>query len=224
MLEIKNLSSGYGQNIVLKDLHLQCNVGEIHGILGWNGAGKTTFFNTIFGFLPKKDGEINFNHQPLSKEQVSYLETENYFYPYLRGREYLQLLGGEHNLLIQQWADIFELPLDALVDTYSTGMSKKLAIAGVILQERPVLLFDEPFNGIDLESSEKLLFILEKLKKSGKTILLSSHILPSLTSVCSKISVLQNGRFQQTFVPEQYGALELFLKSDIEKKMQGMAF
>jgi ABC-2 type transport system ATP-binding protein len=94
----------------------------------------------------------------------------------------------------------------------------------VILQDRPVLLFDEPFNGIDLESSEKLLFILDKLKKSGKTILLSSHILPSLTSVCSKISVLQNGCFQQTFLPEQYSDLELFLKSDIEGKMKGMEF
>jgi ABC-2 type transport system ATP-binding protein len=224
MLQIKDLSSGYGQNIVLKNLNLTCDVGEIHGILGWNGAGKTTFFNTLFGFLTKKSGEINLNNQTLSKEHVSYLETDNYFYPYLRGREYLQLLGGEHNLLIQQWADIFELPLDALVETYSTGMSKKLAIAGIILQDKPVILLDEPFNGIDLESAEKLLFILDKLKKAGKTILLSSHILPSLTSVCSKISVLQNGSFQRTYHPEQYGDLELFLKSDVEQKMKGLTF
>jgi ABC-2 type transport system ATP-binding protein len=224
MLELKNISVGYGQNTILKDLNLSCNAGEIHGILGWNGAGKTTLFKTIFGFLTPKSGEIHLNNQKITQNQISYLETDNYFYPYLRGREYLQLLGGEHNLLIQQWADIFELPLDAPVDTYSTGMSKKLAIAGIILQDRPVLLLDEPFNGIDLESSEKLLFILEKLKKAGKIILLSSHILPSLTSVCSQISMLQTGSFKQTYQPAQFDDLEAILKADIALKMTDLTF
>jgi ABC-2 type transport system ATP-binding protein len=224
MLQLINISAGYGPNIVIKDVNLICNTGEIHGILGWNGAGKTTLFNTIFGFLALKSGKILINNEKSGKDKISYLETDNYFYPYLRGREYLQLLGGEHNLMIQQWANIFDLPLDAPVDTYSTGMCKKLAIAGIILQDRPVLLLDEPFNGIDLESSEKLLFILDKLKNAGKTILLSSHILPSLTSVCSKISLLQGGSFQKTFSPEQFDKLETILKADIEDKMAGLEF
>src|SRR5690606_16503530 len=129
-----------------------------------------------------------------------FLETEYFFYSYMKGREYLELLSAKNDHFdIEKWNGIFELPLHELIDTYSTGMKKKLAFLGVLALDRPVLILDEPFNGVDVESNEKLFQILLRLKNTGKIILLSSHILSSLTGICDKISCLEEGTFLKTY-------------------------
>ncbi len=220
MLIINELSVFYGKNKVLQGLALKCVNAKIHGILGMNGAGKTTLFNAIYGFLPKDSGSCLFKGQPVSKKEVAYLETVNFFYSYMTGKEYLQLCSLQNpNFNIEEWNRVFQLPLGNLIDTYSTGMKKKLALQGVIALDRPILILDEPFNGVDFESSEVIYEILKRLRKQGKTILLSSHIIESLTNICNSINYLSNGKIEKTYVKSEFGMLETELRSAIKEKV-----
>lgn len=221
MLKIKNLQVAYSDHLVLKNLEATFAPGLIHGILGLNGSGKTTFFNSLYGFIPMRSGELTLNGKAVSNEDMAYLETHNYFYPWLRGREYLELLAqGKRAFDINQWNSLFDLPLDGLVENYSTGMKKKLAFLGLLTFDRPILILDEPFNGVDVESSEKMDLILQRLKKQNKIILLSSHILSSLTHLCDDISVLNNGVVEKTIQPKDYPNLKSTFKDNISGKIQ----
>lgn len=220
MLKINNLSVSFGDHQVLKNLDLECLPGELHGILGMNGAGKTTFFRTIYGFKKKDNGTCIFENSPATSRNIGFLESENYFYSYMKGREYLDLLSGAGDQFnIEKWNQLFELPLNDLIDTYSTGMKKKLAFLGVMALDRPILILDEPFNGVDIESNEKLFQILERLKKNGKIILLSSHILSSLTGICDKISFLKEGAVSKTYHRHQFPLLETELREMVQQNI-----
>lgn len=223
MLDIQQLTAGYGSHCVLNALSLQAFRGEVHGILGTNGAGKTTFFNAVYGFLPAWSGALMFDGRPLRRQDIAYLETEPFFYPYLRGREYLELLTNPGHADIAYWGRVFDLPLEVLVNEYSTGMRKKLGLAGVFMQNRPIWMLDEPFNGLDLESSEKLAWLLEQTKKQGeRVVLLSSHILPTLTRLCDRISRLAGGGIAATYLPGAFDSLESELKASIGAELAGM--
>jgi ABC-2 type transport system ATP-binding protein len=221
MLHIKNLQVSYGTQLVLNQLEASFAPGAIHGILGLNGSGKTTFFNTLYGFLPAQSGTITLYDKPISSTDMAYLETHNYFYPWLRGKEYLELLTqGKPDFDINQWNNIFELPLDGLVENYSTGMKKKLAFLGMLTFDRPVLILDEPFNGVDLESAEKMDLIVQRLKKRNKIILLSSHILSSLTHLCDDIFVLNKGVIEKIVYPDAYADLKSNFTENISGQIQ----
>ena len=213
MLEINSITVGYGTKIILDKLSLSVNPGSIHGILGKNGAGKTTLFKSIYGQLKKISGAVLWHGTPIQSDHIGFLETQNYFYSYITGKEYLKLLST--NTLTEQehiWSDLFQLPLDLPIDQYSTGMKKKLALQGLLLQNRPILILDEPFNGVDLESSELIYRILKKLKEQGKTILIASHILETLTRSCTQISFLEEGKFQKTYEETEFHEMELQLR------------
>lgn len=220
MLEIKNLKVSYGEKEVLKDISLSFSSGKIHGILGMNGAGKTTLFKTIYGFKKADSGIRTFQNQPLENKDISFLETSNFFYPLMTGKEYLQLLGFQSNdFSIDKWNQLFELPLGEYVENYSTGMKKKLAFIGMMALDRPILILDEPFNGVDIESNEKILQILMRLKASGKIIIIASHIIESLTRICDRIDLLENGIIKETFKQHDFPILEKQLKEKIQLKI-----
>lgn len=220
MLKINQLVVSYGDHLVLKKVDLECLKGEIHGLLGMNGAGKTTLFRTIYGFKKKDSGTCLIGDKPASNRSIALLETSPFFYSYMKGKEYLDLLSFDNKEFdFNKWNELFNLPLDDLIDTYSTGMKKKLAFLGIISLDRPVMILDEPFSGVDVESNEKIFQILERLKKSGKVILLSSHILESFTEVCDKISLLNEGEIKRTYIKEEFPALEKQLKEEINKKI-----
>ncbi len=219
MLTIQNLQAAYGSHLVLDQLEATFQPGKVHGILGLNGSGKTTLFNTLYGFLPPTDGNVLFDNQPLQPNHIAYLETNNYFYPWLRGREYLQLLAqGNPSFNIDHWNSLFDLPLDGLIENYSTGMKKKLAFLGTLTFNRPILILDEPFNGVDVESSEKIELVLQRLKQLEKTILLSSHIIHSLTEICDSIFLLRQKRFSQVFQPDEFDSLTRTFKQSISQQ------
>jgi ABC-2 type transport system ATP-binding protein len=220
MLKMNDLSVSFGDHKVLDKLNLECLTGELHGILGMNGAGKTTLFRTIYGFKKKDSGECLFENEPANSRKIGFLETENYFYSYMKGKEYLDLLSGTDTKFdIEKWNQIFELPLNDLIDTYSTGMKKKLAFLGVMALDRPILILDEPFNGVDVESNEKIFQILKRLKNHGKTIILSSHILSSLTNICDKISFLKEGAISKTYSRDEFPLLESELREMVEQNI-----
>ena len=218
MLKVNQLKFFYEKNKVLNDLSFDVSQGEVFGILGLNGAGKSTLMNLLAGFLPLQYGEVMYFDKAITGQEVSILETQNFFYAHLTAEEYLSIFLNEKNSFdITMWANLLEIPLDTEIDEFSTGMKKKLALLSILLLDRPIVLLDEPFNGLDLEASFILKEIILRLKSKGKTILLTSHILETLTGVCDRILWLKNGRAQRTFVVEEFGEVEKILKEDWSK-------
>jgi ABC-2 type transport system ATP-binding protein len=94
-------------------------------------------------------------------------------------------------------AELFKIPLDLLIEEFSTGMKKKLALTGILLQKNDFFILDEPFNGVDIQSNMLISAIIERLKAAGKTILISSHIFSTLNDTCDQILVLRSGEIAQ---------------------------
>lgn len=221
-LEVKNVSAWYTGAVVLKSLDLKVAHNQIHGLLGANGAGKTTFFRTLAKLHKQMDGQLLLNDRALKSQEISLLETDPYFYPYMKGWEYLKLVGNASKEQQQKWADLLSIPIDKYIQTYSTGMKKKLGFAAVILQNRPVVLLDEPFNGVDLEGTEIMTRILNTTRQEGKVIIVSSHILSMLTAISNKISYLWDKAIYHTFLPHEYEYLTAEIKRYIEQKTDKM--
>ncbi|MFO7657337.1 MAG: ATP-binding cassette domain-containing protein [Bacteroidales bacterium] len=208
MLKIEELKADYGTLNVLNNLSLKIETGTIHGLVGLNGSGKTTLLNTIYGIKKKAKGTILYNDIQINRHQMAYLETVNYFYPRITGYEYLQICSfNNKNFDINKWNALFELSLEKLIDEYSTGMKKKLAFIAILALNREILILDEPFNGIDLETVQKVKMLLQQLKPD-KTILVTSHILESLTGICDHISYLNNGKIQFTKDNAEFDTIE----------------
>lgn len=219
MLKINDLDAGYGNTLILNNINLEAKAGEVHGILGINGAGKTTFFKALTRLGPSFSGAVTWRGLPLTPADIGYLPAEPYFYPYQTGQEYLELCSHLNpRFPIQKWNGLFRLPLEQLTEAYSTGMRKKLALLGVLAGDHQVLLLDEPFSGLDLESTEILYEILEELKNNGLCLLLSSHIMATVQQVCDRVSYLNGGQIQQTFEKEELPALADFIKATIKSQ------
>ncbi len=218
MLNIDQIRAGYGEGDVLKGVSFTAATAEIHGILGVNGSGKTTLFRVLNDWLPKRAGRTAFSNEELKGYHIGFLETDPYFYPYMKGKEYLGLLKVKNeDYNIDAWNAIFDLPLDQMADEYSTGMKKKLALLGLLAQDRPVLILDEPLSGVDIESNVKFQEIILRLRESGKTILLSSHMLGALTAICDKISLLSGGVITKTYQKEEFSNLEELITAQIKE-------
>jgi ABC-2 type transport system ATP-binding protein len=224
MLIIKDLQVQLGAHEVLKHLNLEIAAGTIHGLVGLNGSGKTTLLNTLYAYNKPKTGQINWDNAPLSRKKVAFLETENYFYPAITGREYLSVFpdGYENGFDLDVWAELFQLPVDEWVDHYSTGMRKKLAFLSVLKSNKPLFLMDEPFNGMDMESNFILREILLKLKEQHKTILVTSHIMETLTPVCDQIHYLQDGHILKSVLPAEFADFESVLRNDAQKRHEDL--
>jgi ABC-2 type transport system ATP-binding protein len=218
MISIEKLVVSYGaKKKVIECLNLQLSAHDIHGIVGLNGAGKTTLLNALYGLIKPTSGKIKIDHSELKKTQIAYLTCENFFYAHITGREYLSLFKNE-TFNVGKWNDLFLLPLDEIIDNYSTGMKKKLAILGVLKQDKPIVILDEPFNGLDIETCRIIRTVLLELKEKGKTIIITSHIIETLTNLCDKIHYLVNGDIHQSIEKQDFSKFESELYSTIEKR------
>lgn len=193
MIKITGLNKNYGNNEVLKEINMEFSKGKVYGIVGENGAGKTTLFRCIAG-LESYSGNIFSDLQPL-KNHLGLLLTNPFFFSKITGKEYIRLLcnAREKKKIRIDQKNIFDLPLNQYVSTYSTGMKKKLAIMAILLQENEYFILDEPFNGVDIQSNIILTEIILKLKDLGKTVLVSSHIFSTLSDTCDEIYLLRKG-------------------------------
>ncbi len=219
MLNIQNLSVAYGEKKVLLNLSANFELGLIHGIVGLNGSGKTTFFNALAQRIPFEEGQFLLNDKKLHYSQISFLETSSFFYSLLTGKEYLAIFSTDETVFKEnEMADLFQLPLNDLVENYSTGMKKKLAILGVLKQNRNIVLLDEPFNGLDLESNKILEMLILKLAEKGKTVFLSSHILQPMKEVCNEIRLMENGNLDKVIHKAQFDDFEADLFSNLRNK------
>ena len=217
MLAIENLIVSYGDHNVIDGLTISLPLKSVHGLVGMNGAGKTTLLNTMAGFTRKASGSIMMAGASLKRADLSFLETENFFYSHITGREYLGLFKAPQGIPgIDEWNRMFRLPLDHLIDNYSSGMKRKLALAGVLRQEKELVILDEPFNGLDLEFSRLLSMIIARLKERGTTVIITSHILGSLTGICDHIHLLRNGKIQFSRDRDNFMDLEKDIFRDLD--------
>jgi len=218
MISIKDLTISYNsKSKVIDSLNLSLFRNNIHGIVGLNGAGKTTLLNSIYGLTKKTSGEISCDGSTVSKKDISYLVTENFFYSIITAREYLGLFKNPQ-FDLDKWNGLFSLPLDNIIDDYSTGMKKKLALLGVLKQDKSIMILDEPFNGLDIETCRIIRSILLRLKDRGKTIIITSHIIETLTNLCDYIHYLEKGKIKYSKDKLDFAEFERKLFESIENK------
>ncbi len=216
MLTINQLTVSYGEKIILENLSVDFGEAQVHGLVGLNGSGKTSLLNAIYGFKRPVSGTIMYHNAPIRRTDMSFLETENYFYPNITGWEYLSLFKSIGKDSADSWNRLFKLPLDRIIDGYSTGMKRKLALMATLKQDKPIIILDEPFNGLDIEASRILSMVIAKLREKGRTVIVTSHILESLTGICDYIHYLNDRKIQFSRAKNKFGNIsgEVFRDMD----------
>lgn len=214
MISIQSLSKSYGSHQVLTDINLIFKKGEINGIAGENGAGKTTLFKCIAG-LESFDGTVEYSGGIL-KNATGYLPTDLFFFSKMTGFEYLKLLSNARGLQGDNLksTNIFDLPLNEYAENYSTGMKKKLALTGLLIQKNEVFILDEPFNGVDIHSNIIIREIILKLRELGKIVIMSSHIFSTLNDTCDHLHHLKNGIIRSSVNKGDFEQIENEMKGD----------
>ncbi len=224
MIKVELKEKSYGNKVVLKDISFQLISNKIHGLIGENGAGKTTLFECLTN-LTKYKGTISLNNDI----RIGYLPTSLFFYSNMKGIEYIEFCQSARKIktnkdLIFELNQVFDLPLEEYAVNYSTGMKKKLAFMALLTQKNNLLLLDEPFNGLDLSSCLILKRILLNLKeKHQSTILISSHIISSLTDISDQIFLLGDGTLKHIYEKADYHSIEEeIMNSTLNSKLQSI--
>ena len=197
MLTIEGLGKDFGSQTVLYHVDLALRPGSLHGLVGANGAGKTTLLHCLYGLHADYRGTVRETSGRPIRQCTGLLPYEPYFYPRITGREYVEFClqaRGRPLPDLAGWNKLLELPLDRYAEDYSAGMKKKLALLALLVQDFRYLILDEPFNGLDLGANLLLMEVLRRLCRQGTGILLTSHLLGSLTELCDEITVLADGR------------------------------
>ncbi|MBL7952839.1 MAG: ATP-binding cassette domain-containing protein [Flavobacteriales bacterium] len=218
MITITDLRCAYDQRMVVNIPAFSMARG-VQGIVGLNGAGKTTFLNALYGFGRNREARVAWNNVDMGHWNTAFQEAENYFHPGITGREYLDLfMQGAPAREFERLNTLLEIPLDRLITTYSTGMRRKLALLGTLRLDREVLLLDEPMNGLDLASVRVVEAVVRKLAERGRMIIITSHVLGPLVSLCDRIHVLKSGSIERTFQRGMTDGLEEALFADLDKR------
>ncbi|MFD2744115.1 MULTISPECIES: ABC transporter ATP-binding protein [Sphingobacterium] len=215
MLNLIGLQKFYGKKSVLNDLNFQFTEGQVYGIVGPNGAGKTTLFRCLIG-LEDFAGRIQRNENA-AKQHIGYVPAEPYFLPKITGKEYLTLLLEARNKSVQEDAayHVFDIPLDQYINTYSTGMKKKLALLGSLLQNNHIYIFDEVYNGLDFQSCLMVTDIIQRLRSQGKLILMASHIFSLMEETCDTILYLKEGKFDMISERKDFASMKQHISQDL---------
>lgn len=213
MIKVTNLQQSFGKKNVLDSIHLDIHANEICALVGRNGAGKSTFINSLLGLLPVKQGEILINGMAVNnkneewKRRIAYLPEKFMLYPMLTGLENMTFFAEAVTKTANQerieqvlrsvslWDDRHEQ-----VKKYSKGMLQRLGLAITLYQDSSLLILDEPTSGIDPLGRKEILEVLGSLQ--DKTILLSSHHLDEIKQICTHVAYLDNGKMEKYTVEE----------------------
>lgn len=209
MIEIKGLTKKYGSFYALNDLNLTLSEGTVFGFVGANGAGKSTTFSILATLLQPTAGDAFINGKSVKtdphevRKQIGYMPDFFGVYDQLKADEYLDFYGASYGIaeakrkeLIPQLLELVNLSHKRYeyVDLLSRGMKQRLCLARALIHDPQVLILDEPASGLDPRARVEMRDILRQLKGMGKTILISSHILPELAEMCDEIGVIDGGR------------------------------
>ncbi|MEW5720994.1 MAG: ABC transporter ATP-binding protein [Chloroflexota bacterium] len=208
MIELEQVTKRYGDLFAVNALDLQVCDGEIIGIIGHNGAGKSTTLKMIAGLIAPTTGVVRVLGRDMAKESttakrdIGYLPEENPLYENMTAREYLTFFAELYGLpttktraRIDELLGSLNLPeKDKLTGEFSKGMRRKVAIARALLHDPRVLILDEPNSGLDPLTSFFIINYLKTLKQQGKTIILSAHNLFHVEYICDRVAIIKNGR------------------------------
>ena len=202
VLSINNLDKRYGKIHAVNNLSFDIEKGSVYGILGPNGSGKTTTLGIILSVISANSGSYSWFGGPPSKEsrkRIGAILEHPIFYPYLSAERNLQIIcdiKGASYVEIEDVLKTVELleRKDSKFKTYSYGMKQRLAIAGALLGNPEVLIFDEPTNGLDPKGIHEIRELIIRIAKGGTTIILASHLLDEVQKTCSHVLVLKNGK------------------------------
>jgi ABC-2 type transport system ATP-binding protein len=235
MLEARRLAKRFHGVTVVKDVSFIVSPGEVVGYLGANGSGKTTTIRMLTGLEEPSGGAALFNGRDIADDPVAYrrhlgyVPEEPHLYPFLSGREYLELVGCLRNFdrrrldsRIRALIELFGLTGAAEQATalYSKGMRQKILLIAALLHDPSVLILDEPESGLDVTAILILRHLLTVLAARGKAILYSSHVLEAVEKVCTKVLVLQAGRVIAEGTP---GALQTSEQATLEQVFSRLA-
>ena len=209
MIQVINLQKEYNGTTVLNLVELTVQKGEVFGLVGNNGAGKTTFFSLLLDLIRASRGKVLINEMPVAKsedwkELVSAYIDESFTIGYLTPDEYFNFLGELRNMnetdvaaFLAQFSNFFKdeiLGKKKLIRDLSKGNQKKVGVVGALMGNTEVIILDEPFANLDPSSQYQLRNIIKEYgKQKNKTILISSHDLDHVADVCSRIVILEKG-------------------------------
>ncbi len=204
LLQTEHLTKDYGRSRALDDLCLSVGSGEVFGLLGPNGSGKTTALRLLLGFLKPStggawiDGHDCWRDSVAVRRRVAYLPGELRLYERMTGRQLIHFLGrlrgqapsGELDTLARR----FDIDLDRPLAHLSSGMKRKVALLQVLVPRVPLVIMDEPTNALDPTMRGELLGQLRQARARGQTVLFSSHVLAEVEEVCDRVAILRRGR------------------------------
>ena len=209
MLKVENLSVNYGYITALTNISFHVEKGEIITLIGSNGAGKTTTIKIMTGLLPAEEGKITIDgmdalsNLKALKARIGYVPDFFGVYDNLTVSEYMEFFASCHHMdglvarkrytaLLEQVG--LEDKLDFYVDGLSRGMKQRLCLARALIHDPSILILDEPTSGLDPRTRFEFKEILSELQESGKTIVISSHVLSELSELCTDIGIIDQGR------------------------------
>lgn len=205
MIKLENVCRKFGDQIVIDNVSLELKEKKIYGFIGRNGSGKSVLFKIICGFIVPDSGDVIINNKNIYKtdsfpENVAALIEKPKFIGNLSGLDNLKLLAGINNKISEK--DICDLlkrldlydEKDKLYKKYSLGMKQKLGIIQVLMENPEIMIFDEPFNGLDDETTDVVRNLLLEEKRKGKIILISSHIKEDIEKLCDCVYRINNGK------------------------------
>jgi ABC-2 type transport system ATP-binding protein len=222
VLELRHVTKRYSGIAAVKDVSFIARAGEVTGYLGPNGSGKSTTLKMITGLIEPTEGEILFHGEPVERNRIAYRQRLGYvpeepqLYPHLTGAEYLEMVGELRGMAEAKLASKIEGLLRLLslyedrhvpISSYSKGMRQKVLLAAALLHNPDLILLDEPFSGLDVNSALVLRELIHELATRGKVVLFSSHELETVERVCSHIVILHKGRVVANDSIEQLRAL-----------------
>jgi len=226
-IEFTRVVKSYGRHRVLSEVDLSVGQGEFMGLVGVNGAGKTTMIKCLLDFTAFDSGAIRINgignHDRESRRRLAYLPEKFQAPYYLTGEEFLDYTARLYDVSLTQEkifrvATLLDLDTGALkrpTRKYSKGMAQKLGIAACLLSDKEVLIMDEPMSGLDPRARAFFKQHLVELKQAGRTVFFSSHLLSDIEQLCDRVAILHGGGIRYCGTPA--GCCERFRSEDFEQ-------
>lgn len=225
ILEVNNISKSLGNKKIINNVSFDLNSGKIIGFVGNNGAGKTSIFKAITGLFRIDEGSIKINGYDVTTEPFEALNhvgatiENNEFYDFLSGYDNLYIYS-ENKELLRKTIEFIGLKNDIFkkVKTYSLGMKARLSLGIALVNNPDLILLDEPTNGLDPSGIIELRNKLLKLKRDGKSIIISSHILSEIEKVCDEIFFIRDGTIVRNVVVSKVSESLESLYSKVESE------
>lgn len=208
IIEFSNVSKSFNKTVILKNVSFKIQAGETIGFVGQNGCGKSVLFKLISGIYRPDNGEIFVNGEKLGEKtdfpkNIGIIIDSPGFIDIYTGFQNLKYLATIQNKIddetIVEYMKLVGLDPDnkTRVKNYSLGMKQKLAIAQAIMEDQELLLLDEPFNALDKKTHSDILLLIKNLQTKGKTILLTSHNVEDINSVCQRKFKIENNTLRE---------------------------